>query len=80
MSGPKMATNFKGVRPWSNTSHPNGCSELAMSLDPQRLYCAAATGNRATRREAIRNLVKQARTWAKTPEGIRAKVGKAGNP
>lgn len=75
-----MGANPKKMPPWANTSHPNGCSELAMSLDPQSLYCAAATGNRATRREAIRNLVKQARTWAKTPEGIRAKVDKAVKP
>lgn len=80
MSGPKMATNPKGKRPWSNTSRPNGCSELATSLDPTRLFYAAATGNRATRREAARNLLKQARTWAKTPEGIRTNGDKAGNP
>lgn len=71
MSGPKMGTNPKNIRPWTNTSRPTGCSELATELDPNALYYAAATGNRATRRKAARNLLKQARAWANTPEGKR---------
>ena len=77
MGGPKMVTNPKGMRPWSNTSRPNDCSELATSLDPTRLFYATAMGNRATRREATRNLLKQARRWAKTAEGKRTMVDMA---
>jgi hypothetical protein len=32
---------------------------------------AMFTGNRATKREALRKTMKQARAWAKTPEGKR---------
>ena len=72
MSGPKMAKNPRKILPGANISRPSGCSELATELDPERLAIAIETGNRATRREAIRNLIKQAREWANTPEGKRA--------
>lgn len=76
MSGPKMGINPKKVPPDANTSRPNGCSKLATSLAPGVLWYASAIGNRATRREAVRNLLKQARIWVKTPEGKRAMAEK----
>lgn len=40
---------------------PSGCSPLAPSTDPEELFYALQTGNRATRREAARKMVKLAR-------------------
>lgn len=76
MSGPKMCINPKKMLPDANLSRPGGCSALAISLDPQALLYAAFTGNRATRREAARNLRKQAEKWAKTLDGKQAMADK----
>lgn len=45
----------RGGMPWG-ASRPHGCSKLATAPDPRILRFAIATGNRATRRVAKRNL------------------------
>ena len=41
------------------------CDKSATSLAPEQLALAIERGNRATRRKAVRNLLKKAREWAK---------------
>ena len=69
MSGPKMCTNIRKMLPNRNFNRPTGCNILATSLDHMALLKATLIGNRATRRVAIRNMLKQARAWANTPAG-----------
>jgi hypothetical protein len=71
MSGPKMCTNVTKLLPGANLSRPSGCDARASALNPLVLMEAMFTGNRATKREALRKTMKQARAWAKTPEGKR---------
>lgn len=78
MSGPKMIINPKKILPGANFSRPSGCNTLAAKLDPKALLCAMVMGNHATRRLATRNFLKQARAWAKTPEGKQAMADKGG--
>lgn len=80
MSSPKIQSNLKKWLPSANTTRPGGCNILATDLDPVRLFFAVVTGNRATKRLAARNLVKQSRAWAKTANGKRALSGKEGAP
>ena len=45
---------------------PNGCSPAAASTEIKKLLAAVQLGNRATRREAGRNLIKLQRTRSAT--------------
>lgn len=74
MSKAKTQTNPKKYQHGANINRPNGCSELATGSSRAELLSAALTGNRATRREARRNIIKEAKRWSKTPEGIAAKA------
>jgi hypothetical protein len=59
MSGPRVGTNLKDYRFGANTDRPNGCSASARSSVPEHLVNALRYGNRATRREVLRNLIKR---------------------
>lgn len=70
MSGAKVCTNPKKIRPWCNTKRPNGCDRITESSDPLHWFEASLFGNRATKREAMRKIKNNARCWAKSPEGM----------
>jgi hypothetical protein len=52
----RMGTNIRKVPPGANRDRANGASRIATSLNLDVLEHAAAFGNRATRRLALRNL------------------------
>ena len=54
MSGPKVNHNPRKLKHGANLSRPNGCSIVATSSDERELLAAILTGNRATRRQAMR--------------------------
>lgn len=72
MSKAPIQKNPKKARHGANVNRPNGCSSLATGASREELLSAVLTGNRATRREARRNIIKTVKKWAKTPEGIAA--------
>jgi len=79
MSGAGLQTNPKKARHGANVNRPNGCSALATAATPAEMLAAALTGNRATRREARRNILKAVREWSLTPEGIAAGRARQGD-
>lgn len=62
MSGAKLSRNGAKARHGANTTRPSGASALATSRDPEALQLAMAIGNRQTRRLALKNTKKLART------------------
>ena len=76
MSKAPIQKNPKKARHGANVNRPNGCSSLATGASREELLSAALTGNRATRREARRNIIKTVKKWAKTPEGIAANAAR----
>ncbi len=53
-----MNRNPNKVPPGANITRPSGCSKMATDRDPRALLSALMYGNRATRREASRNVRK----------------------
>lgn len=59
MSKAGMNRNPKKVLPGANLGdRPGGCTDFAATGDPRAVARAALYGNRATRREAMRQLLK----------------------
>jgi hypothetical protein len=58
MSSSKICRNPAMARPGNNNDRPSGASSLAAATSPGQLMKAAAYGNRATRRLALKNLRK----------------------
>jgi hypothetical protein len=56
MSGAKMGGNCTKMPFAANNDRPSGASTLATSLDVNELQFAVATGNRQTKRLALRQL------------------------
>jgi len=62
MSSAPMVTNPNKMRHQSNQTRPGGASSLAANQDPRALQLALDTGNRQTRRLALKNIKKLMRT------------------
>jgi hypothetical protein len=69
MSGAKINRNPRKFKHGANVDRPNGCSSLATADSKLELLAAILTGNRATRRQAIRKGFKMMRAEKATTKG-----------